>query len=502
MPITYTIAIDFNDDGDFTDLGDVISADVLEVQWRLGMAKPYKHMAALSTAEILVRNPSGTFSPEVTSLLPSKRLKVQSDDGTTVRTHFIGAIAKVEPTAGEQGKRTAIIFAHGRMAELSQQQIRLPLMTNLTADTGISAILDQVQWRYDVLDGMCIIGRDSIGSSDIFGDDPITKTLDTGKSTFAYLGDNWKEGLSANEAIRKLVEAEGGRFFFNRNAEAIFYNRHHMLQNDTIAATFNDDMEALNYSYGDDLVNDVEVRILPRSIGTANSLLWSLLQTLTLKRNSETRITASYRLNGESVGALEISEPIFSANSNSSGNGEDMSSDVQVLLMEIGASAAIIEIRNRSDAKVFLTQLDLYGTPLSTEHPLILTSEDMMSKTLYGIQSLQLDVPVVTDIDEAQGIAEWELLRRGTPQGTMRELQTSTRSHPSETLSLTLFDRIKIIESQTGHNADYNIVSEAHIIDKGGTRHRVSWLLEPAETGVFFVIGSHSIGGSEILAPR
>ena len=502
MPTTYMIAIDYNDDGDYSDLGDVISAEVLDAQWRLGMNAPYQHMAALSTAEIVVRNPSGTFSPEVTTLLPSKRLKIQSDDGITVRTHFIGAIARVEPSTGEHGERTATIFAEGRQAEFSQQQVRLPLMTNLTADAGIEAILEQIQWRYDVLDGMCIIGRDSIGSSDIFGDNPITKTLDTGKSTFAYLGDSWEEGRFADDAIRQLAEAEAGRFFFNRNGEAIFYNRHHLLQDNTVAATFEDDMESLVYRYGDGLVNDVEVRILPRSIGIANSLLWSLGQSMKLSRNSETRITASYTLDGQPVGALEISEPIVSANSKANGNGEDMSDNVQVLLVEVGASAAIIEIRNRSNDKVHLTQLELHGTPLSTNHALILTAQDSMSKSLYGVHALKMDVPVVTDIIEAQTIADWELLRRGEPQGIVRELQTSTRSHPTETLSLTLFDRIKIIESQTGHSANYHIVAEAHHIDKGGTRHRVSYLLEPAEAGIFFVVGTHSIGGDEILAPR
>jgi hypothetical protein len=502
MPIAYSIAIDSNDDGDFSDLGDTISAELLEAQWRSGMAKPYHHIAVVSTAEIVVRNPSGTFSPERTALLPGKRLKIQSDDGTIVRTHFIGAIARVEPTAGNYGERTSTIFAQDRMAELSQQQIRLPLMSNLTADEGINTILEQVTWRYDRLDAMCIIGRDSIGSSTIFGDNPISKTLDTGKSTFAYLGDNWEEGLFAHDAIRQLAEAEGGRFFFNRNAEAVFYNRHHLLQDNTVAATFEDDVEALVYHYGDSLVNVVEVQILPRNIGAANSLLWSLSQTLTLLRDSETRITANYRFDAQSVGALEIVKPIFTANSKSNGSGENVTSSVQAVLVGVGASAAILEIRNRSKKTVYLTQLELHGTVLSTDYPLILTAEDAMSKALYGIHALRMTVPVVTDIEEAQAIADWELLRHSEAQGTIHELQTSTRSHPTETLSLSLFDRIKVIESQTGHNANYHIVSEAHIIDKGGTRHRVSWLLEPAESDIFFVIGTDSIGGDKILAPR
>ena len=99
------------------------------------------------------------------------------------------------------------------------------------------------------------------------------------------------------------------------------------------------------------------------------------------------------------------------------------------------------------------------------------------------------------------------LLDRVTPAAITAFFLTKTPSvrivpAPTKTLSLTLFDRIEVIESQTGHDTTYSIVSEKHHIDKGGTRHRVSWLLEPAETGVFFVIGSHSIGDSQILSPR
>ena len=70
MPITYIVAIDKNDDGDFTDVNKDITPDVLALHWRLGMTQVYASMAAISIAEITVRNANQAYSPEVTPLLP------------------------------------------------------------------------------------------------------------------------------------------------------------------------------------------------------------------------------------------------------------------------------------------------------------------------------------------------------------------------------------------------------------------------------------------------
>src|SRR5215510_1107271 len=117
---TYTVAIDFNDDGDFVDAGEVITSDVLKLEWRLGLAKPFDSLAAPIHARIVVRNITRSYSPEYSAnpLKPGKSIRIQSNDGTTTRTHFTGFIDHIEPTSGTQGERTAIIHARGLEYEL------------------------------------------------------------------------------------------------------------------------------------------------------------------------------------------------------------------------------------------------------------------------------------------------------------------------------------------------------------------------------------------------
>ncbi len=500
MSITYSIAIDYADDGTFTELDDLLS-----VAWHIGLPAPYTHIAEVSSASIIVRNQSRDFSPEVNTDIIGKRIRIQSDDGTTARTHFIGFIKEVRPQTGNQGKRLSEIVAVGREYELTQHRVRLPFQTNVSASSAIEDIIEQIDWRYDILDGMCIIGRDSIGSSDIFPTERINQTIETGLSTFAFIADNWADGLDADRAINELAEGEGGRFFFDREGQAIFHNRHHLMLNNTISTTFNDDMTDLVYEYGN-VVNDVEILLTPRAIGVSNTLIWSLANPMLVRAGSTIQIIARYKIDDEPVGALEILTPKphtdYTAHLKKETNTLNLTDDFDVRVVEAGMSATVFEIRNRVVYDGYLTQLNLYGTPLYKRETLTFKAEDKNSIAFYGRHATQKVLPVITDIDEAIAIANWDLQRHSSAYGRVRELQTNTRNHPEETLSLSLFDLISIQESQSGHSANYAIIAEYHQVDMGGTRHQVRWLLEPSDSDLFFIIGTHSIGDEVILAPR
>src|SRR5690606_15114718 len=100
------------------------------------------------------------FSPEqnAASLLPGRTLQIRSHDGTTQRVHFTGVIQRVEPLAGDQGQRSAIIHVQGAEAQLSQHRIRLPPQVSQRADQVINAVLDAVPLRRRVLAGRWVLG--------------------------------------------------------------------------------------------------------------------------------------------------------------------------------------------------------------------------------------------------------------------------------------------------------------------------------------------------------
>ena len=262
MPITYTVAIDRDDDGDFADSGEDISADVLSLRWRLGLAQAHDSVAPPGTAQITVRNLDQTYSPEVNPLQPGHVLRIQSDDGTTVRTHFTGHISHIEPTPGDQGQRTAIIHAVDASAQLQRYTIQLPPQMNVRADEVIDQILNRVPLRRSILKGRWLVGRADhaeLGTNTRLPGVTISRSLQSGQSTFSYVGDTWADGLPAIEAIRQVCETERGRFTINCQGQAVFLDRHSLLGNISPAATFEDDMNAVVYRYGDAVFSKASV---------------------------------------------------------------------------------------------------------------------------------------------------------------------------------------------------------------------------------------------------
>lgn len=511
MPVTYTIAIDRDDDGDFLDSGEDITADVLTMHWRLGMAGAHDSVAQPGTAQITVRNHSRTYSPENNALLPGQVLRIQSDDGSTVRTHFSGHISHVEPLPGDQGQQTAVIHAVDASAQLGQYSVRLPPQVNVRADEVIDAILDSVPLRRTKLKGYWLLGRvdhSELGTNTRLPIATIPRSLGAGQTTFDYAGDTWADGIAAIDAIGQMVEAERGRFFIDRSGQAVFYDRHVLLGDTTVAATFADDMSDMAYDYGADVVSRVQVRLIPRRVGVAGTTLWQLdsAQRLPDSAADMQQIVAHFRDdNDRPIGALTLIPPRreldYTANTAADGSGVDVTDEVDVTLRTTDFSAAVLEVRNLAGRAAFLQAgAKLRGTPLDMGDPLLVEQTSHASLNLYSPQALLFDLPALDSIEQADSLARFELARRKTPRGRIHSLTVTNQSHEAQILARTLFDRITVQETQTAHNTDYTIVAEAHAVDLGGERHRATWTLENIAANTFWVLGRDLLNQTTILA--
>ena len=158
-------------------------------------------------------------------------------------------------------------------------------------------------------------------------------------------------------------------------------------------------------------------------------------------------------------------------------------------MVEAGASAAVFTIRNDStDAVYLLAGMTIRGTPIIQGDPITLDQTDWLSVSLHGLHELSFNLPALDSLEEADQLARFELTRRKDPRGAVRRIQVSGTNHLTQMLTRTLFDRITITETQTGQDADYFIIAEEHVVDRGGWRHQVTWLLEPASASTFWII--------------
>ncbi|MDE2635745.1 MAG: hypothetical protein OXI30_05220 [Chloroflexota bacterium] len=507
MSIRYSIAIDRNHDGDFDDVKAGISERVLELRWRLGMRAAYESMAGASWARITVRNADGAFSPERNRLESGARVRIQSEYAGVSRTQFTGFISHIEPDEGEYGRKQALILLHDIQPWLADSPARLAPQVDMTADQVIGQLLDGATLRRATLAGFCIIdvdGYNRIGSARIFPAENSGRRLQSGKTRFAYVGDWWRESTSAREAIGEIAASERGFFYLDRAGNAVFLNRHHTLIHRTIAAEFKDDMSGLTYRYGDQRLNQIALRMTPRVIGASGTLLWQLESPLLLGPASEALL--ELRLVDEldePIGLLEFERLEWRFQRGPEGGAREIHDGVGAAVAQLGTTSAQLNLVNRTRRDAYLALLRLYGIPLYRSAPLEINASDGEGMHLYGLKRLALDLPALSDIETAQAFAAYELARRKHPRGIISELRVNARDHLPAALSLTLFDRIRASESQTGHGArDYFIIGEEHHVSAGGTRHEVTWTLEPADSTRFVIVNDSVIDASaELIAP-
>jgi hypothetical protein len=74
---------------------------VITANWFLGMRGPYREIADDSMLELTLDNSDRRFSPEYAAsplaglLVPFRPVRIQSNDGTTTRTHWLGWIEAI-----------------------------------------------------------------------------------------------------------------------------------------------------------------------------------------------------------------------------------------------------------------------------------------------------------------------------------------------------------------------------------------------------------------------
>jgi hypothetical protein len=507
---TYTVEIDVDEDGVFAPL---IARDVLDVRWRLGMDAPFADVAPVSWAQVTLRNPDGRYSP-ATGVGPveiGQTLRVSSDDGATVRTHFVGTLTTITPSPGADGPRTAVIRAEGPLRALSHNRVRPGAFLDARADQVVDAVLRQVPFRPRYLAGVFLVGmpgRAELGLTTTLPNaaQMVRWTLQPGVSRFAFVGDDWEDGVLALAAIREVVAAERGRLFVDRHGDIVLFNRQEALLRTSAVATFDGTMSGLTLTHGADTVSRVGVTMRPRRVGGNDDVLWRLGSSQRLPPQQEMKFTVRFRGEaGEQIGALRVFQPRpvidYTVNAQPDGNGADLTSLFDLDVLESDAASARLRIVNLTTTDAYLVAgAVVRGRALYTGDPLTVEATDGLSGTFYGPHEFALVLPGLTEIADADNIARYELTRRKEPRTHAQALTLRGVAARAQVLARTLFDRITIADGGTGQNGDYFIVAEDHQVGGGGVAHTVTWTLEPANPGAFWLVGSGRLGADTTLA--
>ena len=344
--------------------------------------------------------------------------------------------------------------------------------------------------------------------------------FETGLTTLTYVGDVVEPEQNETRLynyIQDIVQAEAfGRFYYDaRNIKYVFHNRYHDINRDTVD-TFTTEDIAQAITTRDKVFNEITIYYEPRNVGDPSSLLFfsdSVPFTVSPKsdENEDTNkkvIRVRYKDPDEQakrVSAFDVIEPVLGtdiiAYDEEDGTGSIRTSDL-IVSIDIGATSAEITLRNKGQTRLYVTKLQLRGTPLRTYNKETITQENADSIYNYNRFGLPpMTFKALDDGDLLDRLASVLQGRYASPTTRITTLMLALRDDDhtfnNRVLRLSVGDSFNVQDSFTGHNRRYTIYGEAHTVMNN--MHTVSFMLRPRDFANYFVINTDSINGSNLI---
>lgn len=510
MP-TFSFYVDWNRDGDFGDANENITAYVINADWSLGFRTALQDTADEGRLSLTLQNSDRRFSPEYSSgpyygnFLPGRAVRVVANHNSTDYVMWTGFLEYVAPTPGSNRDKTARLMAVGAKRYLQDAEVRLPLMTNVTADEVIKAALERtvippvaaVFWR------LGLTGFSELGiTTDLADLDTYAFDMQVGKETFSYVGDNWEDGVNAYRVIKDVTAGERGRFFFARDGKATFWNRSYLQDLTTSVATINGNTwTEIEYVYGENLSNAVVVEIEPRTVSPDIVTVWELEEPLTVEGGKERTVNARFSgdTEGDRVAAKDVQQPMWGDTFLHDG---DRAGACYIKSFETTARSARITLFNETSSNITVSMLTIKGIKLTQLNRLFIEQIDQTAlEANSGVRmEYRVDTGVLSDALFAEQVARYELTRRKTPRGVVHNVNLIGGTDARYDLSIprTIGDCITISDTQTDHNAKYVIIGENHRFEAGNLL-RTTWQVEPLEFNAFWQLGIRDNLGTETI---
>jgi len=522
MAGSYTLLVDWDADGDFTDANTDVTGDTLSIEWERGRnyasALLGRSIAGKLTAVLI--NTDGKYSPSNTSsaltgkILPGRTVRLLAGSGTSSVApvasdsgiRWQGKLERIVPAPASHGVKTCTLVAWGVLGYLNQFETQLASQTDVLTsapsgtDSAIGSILTDVGWP----------------------DNADNRTLETGQTTISRF---WMSGKKAIEAMRLVEEAEAGFLLESKDGKVAFENRYHRLTaaaSTASQATFSDASGA-TYSYValaqtdplTTITNHVEATA--RTFDTASiATLWTHPETgsdsPTLAPGESKTFEAEFPNPDSDNNAMEVhlwTTPAASTDVQVwtawDASGTNLTSDITIAASKTAERMAIT-LTNTSASAGFVTLLKARGTAVNTKNPCIVRAIDTTSQGIYGERKYKAKTEFIPTTSQAQDWCDYQMAIYGSPIEILTmTIATSTDNNIGQVLTRDISDRITITatnDAALGISADFFIEHERHKVGVGGKEHTTTWKLSPASGGYsqFWVLGTSVLGTATVPA--
>jgi len=500
------VYIDFDGDNSF-ESSEEITQYVQRISFSNGFSRPFMFVADEPTCSMTLTNTDKRFSPENTgspyspNFVPNKRVLVTYEfDSGAIEIMWKGYINTIDPAPKPNLGTDTLIQCSNKRHILQERRVSMALLQDKTADVGIRAILhDDIDTSTCTPWYLGVVGNSEIDAIDLCSSEIAGSIVEIGSTTFSHIGDNFtndEDEIEGNKreaigAIRDLVVGEWGKFFFDRQGRAVFWNRQHLQLLDTLDYTFDDSFVDIEYSYGREIRNRVVVKVYPRTITANNVLLAKIDEVIEDSKISTREFSLQFTDDDEDteVGATNVLEPSEGAgtlNLFQRGN----TCDDPTITYDIKATEVNVTIESNQSGgpsgdcpgswRYIIDKMEFWGQKITTFNEIEIVAEDSTSIASYGTNEYTIDTPIMSDSAWAEALSNHILERFKNPRGDVLSM-TLVQDTEAHMLQMPIGTKVRIVDDQLDHDQEYFIMGEQHNLTDGFNTHTVRYTLERSE---------------------
>jgi hypothetical protein len=462
-----TVIVDWNADAGGT--GEDISAYVRSIRGQYGAVETLQS----GSCTLVVSNQDGRFSPQNAAgpyygnLVPGRKVTITLplEDGVTETPYlFTGYIERIVPesAAAESHDLRATITIGQVLHYYELRRANTTLQADQRTDQLISTLIDTLSWE-----GLWKWDTSKWDTGIWSGANVDLRDFDEGVTTVVW---QQYQDDPVMPALRELVNLEQGYLWVARDGRLHFENRHHRALDTTPAATLTDvHISELDVEVDeDDIANHIEVTAYPRAIGSAATVCWSANaedSSIRLGPSESRDFNPSWTdpETGERCEVTDIVSPVggtdYIAKQNSDGTGSTLTGSITVTEVT-ERERYFLRIENTAAVTVYLTKLQLRATPLVSYDSVTITKTDSTSVFAYMEREKRFQNKLLSDVLEAQALAEFMLFMNKDPVPRLKSLTMSSIVGAEVRLlqkTLEISDRVTVTSEDNFLDGDYFI---------------------------------------------
>lgn len=252
------------------------------------------------------------------------------------------------------------------------------------------------------------------------------------------------------------------------------------------------------FVWGNDVVNQVTIGYYPRTIGAIASVMYRGGNLpMSLSAGEQRLFSARYNDTGsatDTIAGQDMIRPVanldYVANAAEDGTGADTTDDLTVYAV-FGATGADITLVNTSGATLYITTLQLRGTPIVAHERVTTIARDGLSQAEQGLHQQSIDLPALGDSLLAEDFANYLVQRYKLPYGRFEEVTTGlNRDDSAMSYGLTLGpgDYVAVYDAWLDNDTtQYVIIGVRHNL-KSINYHDKTYILEPVDRSIFWIL--------------